>query len=76
MAFEPRLGDDYQSRDSITGKIDKTGIENPSYKVVSFSSLASASAIISEEGRIFYDKNENTFYGIVGEGDSTIAKAL
>ena len=76
MAFEPRLdreigADNYTSGDSITGTRDKTADENTSKAVVSYSSLAAASAVEGTAGTIFYAEVEGAFYGVVKAGDPT-----
>ena len=73
----PRLGDAYDSKDSITGSIDKTAQETAYKQVKSgivYSSLAVAD--LSEAGGIFFATVENAFYGIKVDGNSTLASSL
>lgn len=76
MAFEPRITEAYASQDSITGSRDKTADENYVKQIVSYSSLKAASAVLGTAGEIFYATVEETFYGIKGNGNSTITTAL
>jgi len=71
----PRLGDAYDSKDSITGKIDKTVAELEAKRVDTYSSLATAAGV-STAGYIFYAVAEGDFYGVKKQGDSTVAAAL
>jgi hypothetical protein len=81
MAFEPRLqkgttDDNHSSGDSITGTRDYTVDEQAARRIIAYSSLKAASAVLGTAGEVFYAKVEKAFYGIIAKGNSTIATTL
>jgi len=75
--FTPRLGEAYESRDSITGSRDKTADENKLAVIKAASSLTSGlSTLGTTPGTVFYATAQKYFVFVKAQGASYVTATV